>query len=108
MHEGDDVALNLAPIILKPPLFDKFIMIANIEQEPNGQPKDSAFEVSPSSANYSPGIHTLQITKTYVIQPNQVHSKPTFVQVPAYELTYSLNYTNPRGAVITTRTGAVQ
>jgi len=103
MKEGDDVALNIAPVILKPPLFDKFVLIANITQQPSGQPEDSSYDVTPASANYSPGTHTVVITKTYVIPPSQVHSKPTFMTVPAYELTYSLDYasaTRPVGSTI--------
>lgn len=100
MKEGDDVALNVAPVIITPPLFDKFVLIANIAQQPTGQPLDSSFDVTLASANYSPGSHTVTVKKTYVIPPNQFNPKPTFVQVPAYELTYSLTYNNPRGTVL--------
>jgi hypothetical protein len=106
MKEGDDVALNTAPIVLKPPLYDKFVLIANITQQPAGQPVDSSFDVTLASANYSPGTHTVQIAKTYVMPPDRTHSKPIFVQVPAYELTYSLNYTNPRRQISSSVVGA--
>jgi hypothetical protein len=108
MKEGDDVALNITPVTLKPPLYDKFVLIANITQQPSGQPEDSSYDSTLATANYSPGMHTVQITKTYVIPPSQVHSKPTFVQVPAYELTYSLSYASPRGQVVSPIVGARQ
>jgi hypothetical protein len=97
MKEGDDVALNVAPIILTSPLYDKLVLIANIMQLSSGQ-VDSTFDYTLASANYSPGIHTLQVMKTYVIQPGLGNSKPIYVQVPGYELTYSVSYINPRGS----------
>ncbi|HYW70115.1 MAG TPA: hypothetical protein VE961_03715 [Pyrinomonadaceae bacterium] len=106
MKEDDDVALNIAPIILKPPLYDKFVLIANITQQPSGQPEDSSYDTTSASANYSPGTHTVRITKTYVIPPSQLHTKPTFVQVPAYELTYSLEYSSATKPVGSTIVGA--
>lgn len=105
MNEGDDVALNVAPIVLKPPLYDKFVLIANITQQPSGQPVDSNFDFTLASANYSPGTHTVQVMKTYVVPPSSVHSKPIFMQVPGYELTYSVDYVNPRGSVGTQTVG---
>ena len=92
MQEGDDVALNLAPVTLTPPLFDSFVMIANISQQPGGQPEDSSFDVSQASANYAPGVHTVQIAKQYWLPPSPWNRKPIKVTVPAYELTYNLSY----------------
>lgn len=106
MKEGDDVALDGTPMTINPPLFDKFVLIANITQQPYGQPIDSSYDMTLASSNYSPGTHTVQITKTYTIPPNQFNRKPTFVQVPAYELTYSLSYTNPRGVGVSPVVGA--
>jgi len=88
MHEGDEV--NLGPIVLKPASYESLVVLANIRQEPTGQPEDSAFVTSSRAANYSPGTHTLQITKVYVQPPGPGHTKPLQVRVPAYELTYTV------------------
>jgi hypothetical protein len=55
---------------------------------------DSGFAAALRSANYSPGVHTLQITKSYVIPAGPGHIKPIIGHMPAYELTYNVQYTN--------------
>ena len=74
---------------------DLLVIIANILQQPTFQPEDSAFAASSRMANYSPGTHTLQITKLYVEPPGPGHTKPLQMRVPAYELTYTVRYSNP-------------
>jgi hypothetical protein len=71
------------------------VVIANILQQPTSQPEDSAFAAASRTANFSPGTHTLQITKVYVEPPGPGHSKPLILRVPAYELTYTVRVTNP-------------
>ena len=93
MKEGDVVALNVPKAVITPPMFDWLVVIANIAQQPNG-PTDTGWAAAARSASYSPGVHTLQITKGYVIPPSQFNRKPIFVTVPAYELTYTVKYTN--------------
>jgi hypothetical protein len=96
MKEGDDVALTLSPITLKPPLLlDSLVVIANIAQEPNLQPEDSAWDTSLASASYSPGVHTIQISKHYTMPPGPGHTKPIQGTVAAYELTYNVSYSKP-------------
>jgi hypothetical protein len=57
----------------------------------------SRLRVRPSSANFSPGEHTLQIPKHYVIPGGGTgNSKPTIVATPGYELTYKVVSYNPQ------------
>jgi hypothetical protein len=101
MKEGDDVALTLSPITLKPPLLlDSLVVIANIAQEPNLQPEDSAWDTSLASASYSPGVHTIQISKHYTMPPGPGHTKPIQGTVAAYELTYNVSYSKPTNRAI--------
>ena len=90
MHEDDEV--NLDRMVLKATGLESLVVIANIRQEPTGQPEDSAFVASSRTANYSPGTHTLQITKVFIEPPGPGHNKPLQVRVPAYELTYTVVY----------------
>jgi hypothetical protein len=94
MREDDEVALTLPPSVVKASGLDSLVIIANILQQPIGTPEDSAFNVSARTANFSPGAHTLQITKVYVEPPGPGHTKPLQIRVPAYELTYNVKYTN--------------
>lgn len=92
LKENDVVTLNMPPAVIQPPLFDKLVVIANVNQEGASSIQDSAFDVFPQTANYGPGRHTLQITKTYSQPPGPGHTKPLIVHVPAYELTYDVSY----------------
>ncbi len=98
MREGDEQNLNMGPAVVRSPLLDSLVLIANINQQTSNGPQDSAFAVSDRSANFSPGVHTLQITKHYWMPPDTRHPKPLEVKVPAYELTYNVRYGRP-GAV---------
>jgi hypothetical protein len=80
-------------VVMVPPLLDSLVVIANISQQPNGQPLDSGFAAAlRSAANYSSGVHTIQITKSYVIPAGPGHIKPIIAHMPAYELTYNVQY----------------
>jgi len=57
--------------------------------------QDSAFDVWFRSASFSPGVHTLQITKRYTVPPCPQNLKPLQINVPAYELTYNVRYSRP-------------
>jgi len=92
MREYDEVALTLPPAVVKSP-GDLLVIIANIRQQPTSTPEDSAFVVSTRSANFSPGVHTLQITKILIEPPGPGHTQPLQRRVPAYELTYEVRYT---------------
>jgi hypothetical protein len=92
MREGDEVSLNLPALNVR--AFDSLVIIANIKQQPNSTPEDSAFAVWARAANFSPGVHTLQITKVYIEPPGPGHTKPLQIRVPAYELTYSVRYSD--------------
>ena len=70
---------------------DRLVVIANVSRARNGQPVDTAFWVALRSVSYQPGVHTLQITKSYVMPAGPFNRKPTTVRVPAYELTYSVS-----------------
>lgn len=94
MREGDEVTLNLPPSVVKG-LGDSLVIIANIKQQPTSTPEDSAFAVSARTANFSPGVHTLQITKLYIVPPGPTNPKPLQLRVPAYELTYNVRYSSP-------------
>ena len=94
MNEGDVVNLTIPPINVNRPMLDQLVVIANVSQQPNSQPVDSAFDAFQRTANYSPGTHTIQVRKRYVIPPGPGHTKPTFGYAPAYELTYTVRYTN--------------
>jgi hypothetical protein len=93
-REGDEVSLNLTPIIISAPLPNILVVIASINQ-PAGSGDDTSFWSAPNSANFSPGEHTLQIPKHYVI-PGRAGIKPTFGAVPGYELTYRVASSNPQ------------
>lgn len=92
MREDDEVALTLPPAVVKSP-GDLLVIIANIQQQPTSTPEDSAFVAQTRSANFSPGVHTLQITKTVIEPPGPGHTQPRRFRVPAYELTYEVRYT---------------
>ncbi len=92
MREDDEVALTLPPAVVKSP-GDLLVIIANIRQQLLSTAEDSAFVASTRSANFSPGVHTLQITKTFIEPPGPGHTKPLKLRVPAYELTYEVRYT---------------
>ena len=94
MREGDDVALNLPAVTLASGLYDKLVVIGNIEQPPNN-PKDSSFKTSLRTQNYEPGTYVLRIPKYYVRPADAINRKPTFVRVDAYELTYTVRYNQP-------------
>jgi hypothetical protein len=93
MHEGDQVNLSLPPASFKGPFLDPLVIIANIDQQSN-YIEDSAFAAWPKSGNFSPGAHTLTITKRYTLPPGSHpgQTKPETITVPAYELNYNVNY----------------
>jgi len=95
MKEGDDVALNIAPVTLRPPLLDSLVVIANIAQQPNLSPEDSSWDTSLAAASFSPGLHKITISKEYTSPPDQFHRKPVTMHVAAYELTYNVSYSKP-------------
>lgn len=95
MKEDDEVTLNIHPIVFNAPLPNSLVVIANLNQLPLGATQDSAFAAALRTANYSPGVHTLQIPKHYVIPPGPGHRKPIIATTPAYELTYNVNYVSP-------------
>ena len=95
MNEGDDVALKMPPVVLKPPLPGSLVVIANISQEPNLTPEDSSWAASLASASYSPGVHKITISKQYVRPPDRYNPKPVTLTTPAYELTYNVSYSKP-------------
>jgi hypothetical protein len=84
MSEGDEVNLTFPPFVVKSP-GELLVVLANINQQPLAQPQDSAFNAWPGTMNFSPGTHTLQITKLYTMPPRPPIRKPTFVRAPAYE-----------------------
>lgn len=94
MREDDDVPLNIPAVVFNTPLLDSLVVIANINQEPQGSTQDSAFAASIRSANYSAGTHTLQIPKHYVVPVGPGNRKPYIATTPAYELTYKVNFVN--------------
>jgi len=94
MREDDEVNLSFPPFVLKAPGMETLVIIANINQQPLAQPQDSAFNAWPRSVNFSPGMHTLRITKVYVEPKGPGRPKPMFMRVPAYELTYNVRYTD--------------
>jgi hypothetical protein len=94
MREGDDVELNLTPVVLNAGLYDKLVVLGTVEQPPNND-KDSAFRTSLRTQNYQPGTYTLRIPKYYVRPADSVVHHPTFVKVDAYELTYTVRYIDP-------------
>ena len=95
MKEGDDVALTLAPVTLKPPLLDSLVVIANIAQGLSLNPEDSSWNTTFAAANFSPGVHTIQINKHYTMPPGPGNPKPSQGTVAAYELTYNVSYVKP-------------
>lgn len=92
MKENDQATLTMAPVVLHAPFLDPLVIIANIRQQSGVE--DSAFGIWPQALNFSPGAHTLTVTKTYVVPPGTLpnQTKPQFVQVPAYELDYMVQY----------------
>jgi hypothetical protein len=95
-REGDEVSLNVTPVIINAPLPSLLEVIASINQT-GGSADDTSFWSATASANFSPGEHTLQIPKHYVIPGGGPgHVKPTIVATPGYELTYKVVSYNPR------------
>jgi len=94
MREGDDVALNMAPIRLDARKFENLVIIGSVEQPPNN-PKDSVFAAATKAQGYAPGSHKLQIPKWFSIPPDQFSHKPQLIPVPAYELTYTVRFHDP-------------
>ena len=92
MREDDEVALTLPPAVVKAP-GDLLVVIANIRQQPTSTPEDSASFALTRSANFSPGVHTLQITKIAIEPAGPGQTQPRKFRVPAYELTYEVRYT---------------
>jgi hypothetical protein len=92
MREDDEVNLN--SLVLNTARFNQLVIIANIRHQPTGQPEDSAFAAFAATANFSPGTHTLQISKVFTEPPGPTHSKPLQIRVPAYELTYTVSVAN--------------
>jgi len=95
MNEGQEVNLAFPAFSVPTAGYDKLVVLANINQQPNAQPQDSAFDAWPKTANFGPGTHTLTITKVYSVPPMPPLRKPSYIRVPAYELTYSVRYTAP-------------
>ncbi len=93
MREDDEVDLTLPPAVVKSP-GDLLVIITNILQQPTSTPEDSAFVASTRSANFSPGVHTLQITKILIEPAGPGHTQPIQRRVPAYELTYEVRFTS--------------
>lgn len=92
MKEDDEVPLTIRSVVLNAPLPNSLVVIANINQQPLGSTQDSAFAAALRTASYSPGLHTLQIPKHFVIPPGPGRRKPIIATTPAYELTYNVNY----------------
>ncbi len=95
MREGDEVALGLPKVRLDADRFDSLVVIGSIEQPPDN-PKDSAFAAAVKAQNYAPGSHLLQIPKWYTLPPTPQNPKPQFIRVPAYELSYTVRFVDPR------------
>lgn len=93
MREGDEISLNLTPSKASAGA-EMLIVLANIKQQTDNGIPDSNFATTMQSANFSPGTHTLQITKHYVIPPSGQNRKPIHIRVPAYELTYTVRSSN--------------
>ncbi len=92
MRDGDDVALELAPVRLKAGTYEKLVIIGNIMQQQPTVTADSAFKASAREQNYAPGRYVLKIPKVYFVPG---HPKPSEVHVPAYELSYTVRYLDP-------------
>ncbi|HEU5399823.1 MAG TPA: hypothetical protein VFU86_00625 [Terriglobales bacterium] len=97
MRENDQVNLSVPPVKLKGPLLDPLVVIANINQQNAGYAQDSSWAAWSSSTNFSPGTHTLTIMKSYTMPPGSTPAtnKPQTVTVPAYELSYTVQYQAP-------------
>lgn len=86
MSENDQVALNMQPVNIKKSAFDKMIVIATIKQRtPGSGIPDSNFEVNYRNADFTPGFHTIKISKLY---SRRVNNATIHTRVDAYELTY--------------------
>jgi hypothetical protein len=95
MKEDDEVTLSIPTAVFNVPLLNSLVVIANINQQPLGSTQDSAFAAALKTANYSPGVHTLQIPKSYVVPAGPGNRKPYIATTPAYELTYKVSYVTP-------------
>lgn len=92
MHEGDDVATNIHPVVFEAPLLKSLVIVVNLNQ-PNGS-LGSAFAAFALADSSTGGEHTIQIPKSYAM-PGRGGGKPFIVNVPGYELTYKVTYTGP-------------
>jgi hypothetical protein len=89
MREGDDVALNIPPVIFNAPLLKSLVIVVNLNQQ-NGS-LGSTFAASALSDGSTGGQHVLQIPKSFTL-PGRGGSKPLTVNVPGYELSYKITY----------------
>jgi hypothetical protein len=92
MNENDQVNLSIAPVSFTPPYSDTLVVIANIVQQPTTSEQDSGFDSFSAAMNFSPGTHTVQIPKTYILPPGPVNRKPIIATMPGYALTYSVAF----------------
>jgi len=94
MREGDDVALDLTPVVFTAGEYDKLVVIGTVEQPPNND-NDAAFRTALRDQRFQPGTYTLKIPKYYIKPADSINRKPSYVRVDAYELTYTVRYTDP-------------
>jgi len=78
-------------VTLSAGIFDKLVVIGNIEQPPNN-PKDTGFRTSLRTQNFQPGTFVLSIPKFFIKPPDQFNRKPQFIRVDAYDLSYTVKF----------------
>lgn len=105
MSENDSVALKLEPVNLGAPLPDPLVVLVNIIQQ-SENPEDSDFDKWPKSVNFSPGTHTLKISKRFTHPADAAHLKPFLAYLPGYELTYTVELKSGT-TTTTTSTGVI-
>lgn len=91
MREGEEVALDMPPVILSAGLYDKLVVLGHVEQPPNNE-RDTDFRTALRQQNFQPGTYVLRIPKYYTRPADRISPRPTFVRVDAYELTYTVKY----------------
>lgn len=94
IRANETVTLNLPSMLLDGEPTSSLVVIGNV-RDSLLRTASTAFDVSTQSIDYSPGMHTLQLSTETWQNPRPPLRKPLKVLVPTYELTYFVSYTPP-------------
>lgn len=94
LRVNEQIALNLPSILLDGEPTSSLVVIGNV-RDALLRTISTSFDVSTQSIDYSPGMHTLQLSTETWQNPRPPLRKPLKVNIPTYVLTYYVSYTPP-------------